>query len=235
MNLSNQGNGQVYGTKPQQGETCYSLNIQVLTPPGADYCTDAPDYSCYSNGRPSCCNQPGRSNNCPANKPACDVPTPPPPGPPGPLGAIYCTYAPDYSCYSSGRPSCCNQPGGSNNCPASEPPCDLPTPPGPPGKTQTGFESYRQDMTPSMKGSASGVRSVPKNGFQNYRQDMTTSFESYRQDMTSSLKGAAPEVKPFTYVAKKRGGSKFYGYGPPPEQPKKTATAPKKKFYLRND
>jgi hypothetical protein len=62
-------------------------------------------------------------------------------------------------------------------------------------------------MTPSMKGSASGVRSVPKNGFQNYRQDMTTSFESYRQDMTSSLKGAAPEVKPFTYVAKKRGGS----------------------------
>jgi len=223
MNLSNQGNGQVYGTKPQQGETCYSLNIQVLTPPGADYCTDAPDYSCYSNGRPSCCNQPGGSNNCPANKPACDVPIPPPPGPPGPPGANYCTYAPDYSCYSSGRPSCCNQPGGSNNCPASEPPCDLPTPPGPPGKTQTGFESYRQDMTPSMKGSASGVRSVPKNGFQNYRQGMTTS-------MKGAMKG--PGVRPITYIAKERGGSKFYV-----DRQKKattTATAPKK-FYLRND
>jgi hypothetical protein len=33
MNLSNQGNGQVYGTKPQQGETCYSLYIQQDNPP----------------------------------------------------------------------------------------------------------------------------------------------------------------------------------------------------------
>jgi hypothetical protein len=217
MNLSNQGNGQVHGTKPQQGETCYSLYIQqdnTPPPPGADYCTDAPDYSCYSSGRPSCCNEPGGSTNCPANQPACDVPTPPSPVPLEPLGADYCTYAPDYSCYSSGRPSCCNEPGGSTNCPVNQPACDVPTPPGPPGPpgpkakgapTKTGFESYRQDMKPSMKGAAKGARSAPQTGFQNYRQVNV-----------SSMKGAAPEaVRSYTYVAKKRGldgagSSKFY-------------------------
>ena len=39
MNTSNEGSGQVYGTIPQQGETCYSLQIQVNTPPvGTSIC-----------------------------------------------------------------------------------------------------------------------------------------------------------------------------------------------------
>ena len=33
MNTSNHGSGQVYSTKPQQGQTCYSLHIQSNNPP----------------------------------------------------------------------------------------------------------------------------------------------------------------------------------------------------------
>lgn len=40
-------------------------------------------------------------------------------------GTSYCTHAPDYKCYTSGWPSCCNEPGGDvMNCPVEKPPCD---------------------------------------------------------------------------------------------------------------
>lgn len=38
-------------------------------------------------------------------------------------GSSYCTYSPDYSCYKSGRPSCCGRNRG-RDCPKQEPRCD---------------------------------------------------------------------------------------------------------------
>ena len=40
-------------------------------------------------------------------------------------GTSYCTNSPDYDCYSSGWPACCNEPGGDfYNCPQEQPDCD---------------------------------------------------------------------------------------------------------------
>jgi hypothetical protein len=39
---------------------------------GSDYCTYAPDKSCYKHGWPSCCMRNGGAN-CPVNEPPCNV------------------------------------------------------------------------------------------------------------------------------------------------------------------
>lgn len=96
MDTGYQGSGPVSTTEAQYGETCYTVEIQSQSGPpgpGSDYCNDAPDPGCYNtpDGHPSCCSQPG--DNCPPNKPPCNV-GPPTPGPPGPpLGSNYCVSA----------------------------------------------------------------------------------------------------------------------------------------------
>jgi len=127
MNTSNQGTGQVYSTQPQQGETCYSLQIQSSSPPpsptppvGTSICTYAPDYDCYQTGHPACCSENG-GKDCPDYLTMCDNHAE------GEGGFDYCTNAPDYDCYntSDGQPSCCSEPGGSfMNCPQEQPGCD---------------------------------------------------------------------------------------------------------------
>eukprot|EP00986_Skeletonema_menzelii_P004669 scaffold1622_cov114-Skeletonema_menzelii.AAC.6 len=171
MNTSNKGSGEVDSTAPQQGETCYSLYIQSNNPPpsptppppvGAGICAYAPDYDCYSDGHPPCCKESG-GRDCPDYLTMCNNHAQ------GMTGFDYCTNTPDYQCYSTpnGRPSCCNEPGGSYmNCPQTQPKCDVqPTPPTPTPKSkggtpppkggppQTAFESFRRiDGVRSMKG-----------------------------------------------------------------------------------
>jgi len=127
MGSGGMGTGQVSGTKPQQGETCYSLRIQSTNPPpsptppvGTSICTYAPDYDCYKTGHPVCCLEDGGAN-CPDYLTMCDNHAE------GESGFDYCTNAPDYQCYNTsvGQPSCCSEPGGAfMNCPQTKPPCD---------------------------------------------------------------------------------------------------------------
>jgi hypothetical protein len=86
-----------------------------------------PDYSCYKDGYPKCCNK--QKGNRPNGKvPSCEVqPQPQPrsptrkpttkPSPPTPDGQSICTRSPDYKCYkTTGRPECCYKNNG-KNCP----------------------------------------------------------------------------------------------------------------------
>eukprot|EP00751_Fragilariopsis_kerguelensis_P043100 CAMPEP_0171025498 /NCGR_PEP_ID=MMETSP0736-20130129/33674_1 /TAXON_ID=186038 /ORGANISM="Fragilariopsis kerguelensis, Strain L26-C5" /LENGTH=550 /DNA_ID=CAMNT_0011465757 /DNA_START=249 /DNA_END=1901 /DNA_ORIENTATION=- len=102
----------------------------TTTPPsvavvGADYCTFAPDPTCYSNsGKPECCLD--DAVECPAEAAPCDVvdgsETEAPSA--GMVGADYCTFAPDPTCYSnSGKPDCCMD--DAVECPADAAPCDV--------------------------------------------------------------------------------------------------------------
>jgi len=102
----------------------------TTTPPsvavvGADYCTFAPDPTCYSNsGKPDCCLD--DAIECPAEAAPCDVvdgsETEAPSA--GMVGADYCTFAPDPTCYSnSGKPDCCMD--DAVECPADAAPCDV--------------------------------------------------------------------------------------------------------------
>mmetsp|Transcript_25400 Transcript_25400/g.36251 ORF Transcript_25400/g.36251 Transcript_25400/m.36251 type:complete len:283 (+) Transcript_25400:189-1037(+) len=130
MNTSYQGTGQISDTRPQQGETCYSLQIQSTNPPpppappvGTGICTYAPNYDCYKTGHPECCSE-DNGANCPNYLTICDNHAE------GESGFDYCTDAPDYQCYktSDGQPSCCSEHGGSlMNCPQTQPPCDEPS------------------------------------------------------------------------------------------------------------
>ncbi|KAL3780149.1 hypothetical protein HJC23_012595 [Cyclotella cryptica] len=42
----------------------------------------------------------------------------------GITGSDYCTYAPDYNCYSAGWPDCCTRNGGAD-CPVNKPSCNV--------------------------------------------------------------------------------------------------------------
>jgi hypothetical protein len=123
MNTSNKGTGQVSGTTPQQGETCYSLHTQPTEPtppPVGGICTYTPDFDCYQNGHPPCCDEDGGAS-CPDYLTMCDNTAE------GMAGTNYCTNAPDYQCYNTydGQPSCCSEPGGPfMNCPKTAPACD---------------------------------------------------------------------------------------------------------------
>lgn len=95
---------------------------------GASYCTFSPDYSCYMEGWPSCCLTKG--NTCPHEEPACDVPTSSPTTSPTEIpsedditGNSYCTWSPDYDCYKTGWPACCDG-DDSSFCPKVQPTCD---------------------------------------------------------------------------------------------------------------
>jgi len=48
---------------------------------------------------------------------------PPTPAPPAPLGSGICTLTPNFDCYQSGHPPCCNENGG-QNCPNELTMCD---------------------------------------------------------------------------------------------------------------
>lgn len=69
-----------------------------IGPPGSNYCTYAPDKTCFATGWPPCCSQDG-GVNCPKNRPPCR---------PLPLRPAYCTSFPDTKCYKSGHPLCCD-------------------------------------------------------------------------------------------------------------------------------
>lgn len=111
--------------------------------PGSSVCTYSPDYTCYNNGWPSCCGSPG---GCSSNPPCDTSPDKKTPSPtpykktPSPTpyksrkatqfptyesndlpGSSVCTYAPDYTCYQNGWPSCCHS--RSDSCPPN-PPCE---------------------------------------------------------------------------------------------------------------
>jgi len=77
------------------------------------YCTWSPDYSCFKDGHPSCCND--KSVKCPEQRPLCDRGD-------GNVGTTYCSWSPDYSCFKDGHPSCCTD--KSLKCPEQRPLCD---------------------------------------------------------------------------------------------------------------
>merc|ERR550534_3131009 len=81
---------------------------------GKHYCTWGPDYSCFKDGWPSCCND--KSEKCPEERELCDRTFVKPPG------SDYCTYGPNYQCYKDGWPSCCQD--KSEKCPEQRPLCD---------------------------------------------------------------------------------------------------------------
>jgi len=134
MNTSYNGQGDVSGTKTNQGTTCYSLNVQSAPtpnpPPGSSICTYSPDYDCYKSGWPPCCDD--DEYECPSFPTMCDNHGE------GMSGTSYCTWSPQYGCdpatwSNNGRPKCCSAPGGDiMNCPKEQPPCnpdtDEPTP-----------------------------------------------------------------------------------------------------------
>ena len=128
MNTRNQGTGEVFNTHPQQGETCYSLQIQPNNPPppspmppvGTTICDYTPNYDCYVDGHPPCCKVDG-GQQCPNYLTMCNNHAD------GETGFDYCTDAPEYQCYNTpdGHPSCCSAPGGAYmNCPKTMPGCD---------------------------------------------------------------------------------------------------------------
>jgi len=63
--------------------------------------------------------------DCPSNLPPCDVlsavPMPEPMPEMKPIGGDYCVWSPEYECYESGRPSCCE----SKDCPEERPDCEI--------------------------------------------------------------------------------------------------------------
>jgi hypothetical protein len=94
---------------------------------GSSFCTVAPDYSCYINGWPICCSL--EDIDCPTTEPECEVnfvegattvlgdvlpannntddgggdgteTSLPTSSPTSLLGSSYCTWAPDYECYT---------------------------------------------------------------------------------------------------------------------------------------
>ena len=46
-------------------------------------------------------------------------------GGPCPAGASYCTWSPDYDCYNSGWPACCDDDLGGASCPTQQPECEI--------------------------------------------------------------------------------------------------------------
>ena len=106
-------------------------SVNVTEPPlvGTSYCTYAPDYSCYATGWPSCCSV--DFTTCPEERPPCETDEVDQPDngeidnvnvtEPPLVGTSYCTYAPDYSCYATGWPSCCSD---ATTCPKERPPCE---------------------------------------------------------------------------------------------------------------
>ena len=80
---------------------------------GNSICTYSPDYKCYKNGWPSCCDK----GKCPSFPTMCDN------NASGFTGGSICTWGPDYACWpdTNGRPPCCSKSGGAElNCPKSE-------------------------------------------------------------------------------------------------------------------
>ncbi|KAL7542023.1 hypothetical protein ACHAWF_007070 [Thalassiosira exigua] len=69
-------------------------------------------------------------------------------------GRSYCTYAPDYKCYKSGWPSCCNGARGSRACSRRRPSCDR-SPIGPSTKST-------KSTTDSTKRSWSSTRTTKR-------------------------------------------------------------------------
>ena len=72
------------------------------------------------NGRPACC-EVDDGEECPDYLTMCDNHAE------HMAGFDYCASAPNYQCYNTpnGRPSCCDEPGGSMmNCPQTQPACD---------------------------------------------------------------------------------------------------------------
>ena len=196
MNTNNGGNGQVLTTQPQQGETCYSLYIQSNkpipspTPPvGRGICALEPDYSCYIDGHPPCCNVDG-GRSCPNYLTMCNNHAG------GESGFDYCDNSPSYTCFDTpnGRPSCCNEPGGSYmNCPQTQPKCDVqPAPkPGPkdgPPPPKTGFESFNVVPTKGRKG-------TQKRTIKGFFPHPDTGFESFNVVQTKGRKGVRPSSK----------------------------------------
>lgn len=126
------------GRCPIELPPCDLTTTSTTSNPGGNFC-DYPDDSCYQFGLPSCCS----TGRCPIEAPPCDVPTtvatppntppivdgPPPDlpgdGPPGASGAPYCANEPDFTCYSGGRPACCEVDPVS--CPVDDPKprCDV--------------------------------------------------------------------------------------------------------------
>jgi len=100
--------------------TAADTTLPVL---GSSYCTYAPDTSCYLTGWPACCSE--GASTCPDQQPACEVSSTTIPSSPVTatiiLGSDYCTYGPDYNCYSDGWPSCCIE--DETTCPEEQPPC----------------------------------------------------------------------------------------------------------------
>eukprot|EP00581_Thalassiosira_minuscula_P004944 CAMPEP_0183743126 /NCGR_PEP_ID=MMETSP0737-20130205/65056_1 /TAXON_ID=385413 /ORGANISM="Thalassiosira miniscula, Strain CCMP1093" /LENGTH=1012 /DNA_ID=CAMNT_0025978733 /DNA_START=189 /DNA_END=3226 /DNA_ORIENTATION=- len=118
------------GTYLTVNETTYVLtasdnNSTFMQPVGGSYCTWAPDYSCYPNGRPGCCQGQSQGNAvCPEAKPPCELPQSATNPTMPMLGADYCTWGFDHNCYTEGKPACCM---GMTEaaCPKERPPCDV--------------------------------------------------------------------------------------------------------------
>jgi len=108
------------------GEFCMldtgECDTRILTHKGT--CMAVPE-ACITLVSPVCgCDQVTYSNECEAHAKGVSVSRDGPCviEPIVPPGASYCTYSPDATCYRSGHPACCAEPG---TCPEARPPCEI--------------------------------------------------------------------------------------------------------------
>jgi hypothetical protein len=107
----------IIGSPVQNGQC---IPAPAPAPLGSGICTLSPDFNCYIDGHPPCCNENG-GQNCPDYLTMCNNHAQ------GMTGFNYCSSAPSYQCYDTptGHPACCNEPGGAYmNCPKTQPGCD---------------------------------------------------------------------------------------------------------------
>jgi len=106
------------GTKEKPVQGLFAFDLYIPEEPeliGEDYCTYAPDKSCYESGWPSCCLKKD-AIPCPEDPEPCAVGIPV-------LWGSYCTHTPDPSCYTNGYPECCSS--DEVECPDEPGPCDV--------------------------------------------------------------------------------------------------------------
>ncbi|KAL7554583.1 hypothetical protein ACHAWF_019045 [Thalassiosira exigua] len=95
-------------------------------------------------------------------------------------GGSYCTHAPDYKCYKSGWPRCCNGPKGSRSCPRRRPSCDR-SPKNPSSKSTRSPTKSSTDTT-RRSSKASRRRCIPNDSPRTRRRGQRYRFELVRSN-----------------------------------------------------
>ena len=109
----------VQKTRKTNKMTCYKFTGSSQNKArGGSVCTYSPDYDCYKQGWPACCDDEGK-DTCPkgVGPLMCDIHEKHATGYDG-----YCGGSPDYNCYRNGWPQCCKD---YTRCPRKQPQCEI--------------------------------------------------------------------------------------------------------------